>query len=242
MASSEGLTNVDPWLYRQGFNVDSWLLPDTFSHDSDLLARALHTTVTSSTPHTLSPSSAFYDSAAVSQPSSTYTLSSGGSDPEIIRGGAKRKRNCLDTVSGGSQAKSTKRRSRASKKSQTTFITADPSNFRQMVQQVTGSKYDTSSSVFFAPIVKPEPHRLSNRLPCVPSEKSTAVPTLDTSAFLSNHHQESLVAGNAFSGNNGGVGLPSAKFNATTEGGGGGSAVEFDTYPTFPTLESWKVM
>uniref|UniRef100_A0A1J3GKG4 VQ domain-containing protein n=1 Tax=Noccaea caerulescens TaxID=107243 RepID=A0A1J3GKG4_NOCCA len=240
MASSEGLTNVDPWLYRQGFNVDSWLLPDTFSHDSDLLARALHTTVTSSTPHTLSPSSVFFDSAAVSQPSSTYTLSSnlsGGSDPEIIRGGAKRKRNCLDTVSG-SQGKSTKRRSRASKKSQTTFITADPSNFRQMVQQVTGSKYDTSS-VFFAPIVKPEPHRLVNRLPCVPSEKSTAVPTLDTSAFLSNHHQENLVAGNAFSGN-GVVGLPSAKSNATVEGGG--SAVEFDTYPTFPTLESWKVM
>jgi len=235
MASSEGLTNVDPWLYRQGFNVDSWLLPDTFSHDSDLLARALHTTVTSSTPHTLSPSSAFYDSAAVSQPSSTYTLSSGGSDPEIIRGGAKRKRNCLAAVSGGSQAKSTKRRSRASKKSQTTFITADPSNFRQMVQQVTGSNYDTSS-VFYAPIVKPEPHRLNNRLP---SEKSTAVPTLDTSAFLSNHHQESLVAGNAFSGN-GGVGLPSSKSNATMEGGG--SAVEFDTYPTFPTLESWKVM
>lgn len=221
MVTSEGLTNVDPWLYRQGFNVDSWLLPDTFSHDSDLLARALHTTVTAS-PTPLP--SYFFEPASVSHPSSTHSLSSnisGGSDPEI-GGGGKRKRNCLLT-----QGKATKRRSRASKKSQTTFITADPSNFRQMVQQVTGAKYIDHSSSFgmFAPIVKPEPLRLS----CGPSD---AVPMLDTSAFLSNHHQENL----AVSGNS----LPSAKPSATVNGGG--SVVEYDTNSTFPTLESWKVM
>lgn len=234
MVTSDGLASVDPWLYRQGFNVDSWLLPDTFSHDNDLLARALHTTTVTSTPHTLYPSSYFFDSAAVSYPSSTHTLSSTvsgtGSDPEIVGGGgAKRKRNCFPTVSAGSEGnKVTKRRTRASKKSQTTFITADPSNFRQMVQQVTGAKYiDDTSSLIFAPIVKPEPHRLVNRLPCGPLDRSTAVPTLDTSAFLSNHHQDDAV-----------VGLPSAKASATVDAGG--SAV--DTYPTFPALESWKVM
>ncbi|KAL1220121.1 Calmodulin-binding protein 25 [Cardamine amara subsp. amara] len=230
MMSSEGLASVDSSFYRQGFNVDSWY---TFSHDNDLLARALHTTVTATTPlpshHTLSPS------AAVSYPSSTYTLSSNvsaGSDPEIIGGGYKRKRNCLLT-----QGKATKRRSRASKKSQTTFITADPSNFRQMVQQVTGAKYiDDSSFGIFAPIVKPEPHRLVDKLTTYgPTDRSTAVPMLDTSAFLSNHHQENMAVGNPFS-DNGGVGLPSVKPNATVD------AVDFDTYPTFPTLESWTVM
>ncbi|ESQ52819.1 hypothetical protein EUTSA_v10017173mg [Eutrema salsugineum] len=241
MVSSEGLASVEPWLYRQGFNVDSWLLPDTFSHDSNLLAKALHSTVSPlPPPHTLSPSSAFFDSQ--SHPSSTHTLSSSaGSDPDIIGGGggggggAKRKRS---PVSEGKAT--TKRRSRASKKSQTTFITADPSNFRQMVQQVTGAKFiGDSSSVIFAPLVKPEPHRLVNRLPCVSSEKSTAVPTLDTSAFLSNHHQDNLSVGNNFSGS-AAVGLPPSKTRATADTGG--SAAEIDTYPNFPTLESWKVM
>ncbi|EFH58014.1 atcambp25-binding protein OF 25 KDA [Arabidopsis lyrata subsp. lyrata] len=238
MVTSEGLASVDPWLYRQGFNVDSWLLSDAFSHDNDLLARALHTTVTA-TPHTLTPSSAFFDSAAVSHPSSTTnTLSSnvsGGSDPEIIGGGAKRKRNCLLT-----DGKTAKRRARASKKSQTTFITADPSNFRQMVQQVTGSRYiDDSPFGMFDPIVKPEPLRLVNKLPCGLSDRSTAVPMLDTSAFLSNHHQENLAVGNAYSAATG-VGLTSGKPNATADAGV--SADDFENYPTFPTLESWKVM
>ncbi|CAG7908353.1 unnamed protein product [Brassica rapa] len=229
MVTSEGLASVEPWLlYRQGFNVDSWLLHDTFSHDNDLLAKALHNTVSAPPPHTLPPS-LFFDSY---NPSSTHTLSSnvsGGSSQEVVGGGAKRKHNCFLT-----EGKATKRRrSRPSKKPQTTFITADPSNFRQMVQQVTGAKCinnDTSSSVLFTPIVKPEPHRLVNIL-------TGAVPTLDTSAFLTNHHHENLLAGNTFSGGDA-VGLPPEKATAKS----GGSAAEFDPYPTFPTLESWKVM
>ncbi|XP_013631056.1 PREDICTED: calmodulin-binding protein 25 [Brassica oleracea var. oleracea] len=227
MVTSEGVASVEPWLYRQGFNVDSWLLPDTFSHDNDLLAKALHNTVSAPPPppHTLPPS-LFFDSY---NPSSNV---SGGSSQEVVAGGAKRKHNCI--LAEGKATK--RRRSRPSKKPQTTFITADPSNFRQMVQQVTGAKCinnDASSSVLFTPIVKPEPHRLVNIL-------SGAVPTLDTSAFLTNHHQESLVVGNIFSGSENTVGLPSVKANATVNESG--SAAEFDPYPTFPTLESWKVM
>ncbi|XP_010508777.1 PREDICTED: calmodulin-binding protein 25-like [Camelina sativa] len=238
MVTSDGLTNVDSWLYRQGFNVDSWLLTDTFSHDNDLLARALHTTVTASA--TPLPSS-FFDSVSHPVSSTHTTLSSNvsaGSDPEIIGGGgAKRKRNCLL-----GEGKATKRsRSRPSKKTHTTFITADPSNFRQMVQQVTGANYivdDSSSFGIFAPILKPEPLRLVNKLPKCTSDRSTAVPMLDTSAFLSNHHQENLGVDNAFSGNIG-LGLPSAKSNAVVDV----SAVDFDTTNSiFPTLESWKVM
>lgn len=244
MVTSEGLAlaSVEPWLlHRQGFNVDSWLLHDAFSHDSDVLAKALHNTVSPPTPHTqtLSPSSVFFHSP---HPSSTHTLSSnisGGSNQEVVGcGGAKRKRDCI--LTGSSEGKATKqRRSRASKKPQTTFIAADPSNFRQMVQQVTGAKYnnDTSSMPF-----KPEPHRLvDTRLSSVSSSErsTTAVPTLDTSAFLSDHHQENLLAGSTFSGSDdASLGLPLEKANAKS----GGSEAEFDPYPTFPTLESWKVM
>ncbi|KAF8047835.1 hypothetical protein N665_2808s0007 [Sinapis alba] len=225
MVTSERL---EPWLYRQGFNVDSWLLHDAFSHDSDLLAKALHNTV-SAPPQTLSPSSVFFHS-------STHTLSSNtsaGSTQELVHVGAKRKHNSMLT---SSQEKAKKRRSRASKKPHTTFITTDPSNFRQMVQEVTGgAKYivNDTSTMLFPPILKPEPCRFTNRLSSVTSEKSTVVPTLDTSAFLSNHHQENLVVGSSDE-----VGLSSAKSNAKS-----GSDAEFDDpYPTFPTLESWKVM
>ncbi|KAL0896599.1 hypothetical protein Bca101_080560 [Brassica carinata] len=244
MVTSEGLASVEPWLYRQGFSVDSWLLHDAFSHDSDLLAKALHNTVSAPTPphHTLSPP--FHSP----HPSSTHTLSSnasGGSNHQEVvlgGGGAKRKHNCCILTGSTTQGKAMKRRSRASKKPHTTFITADPSNFRQMVQQVTGAKYtNDTSSMLFAPIVRPEPHRLVDSLSSIITSEhhSTAVPTLDTSSFLSTHHQENLfAAGNTISSD--AVGLTSAKANAKS---GGGLAAEFDPpYPTFPTLESWKVM
>lgn len=246
MASSEGLASVEPWSFRQSFNIDSWLLPDPFSHDSDLLAKALHRSISTSTTTTdpLSPS-AFFDSAAVSDLSPPQTLSnvSFGSDPEIAAGGgAKRKRN------NGPGGKPAKRRSRVStKKSQTTFITADAANFRQMVQQVTGAKFNGSSHGIFSPIVKPEPHRLASRLsPCGILDRSSALPTLDTSSFLSNHHQENLVTDmGAVSASIGSFHQSSAAAATKTTagvGGGGGSAVELDSYPSFPTLESWKVM
>ncbi|KAJ4896028.1 VQ motif-containing protein [Raphanus sativus] len=231
MASSDGLASVDPWSFRQSFNIDSWLLPDPFSHDSDVLAKALYKS--SSDP--LSPSAFFDSAAAVSDLSPPQTVSnvSFGSDPEIAvgfgGGGAKRKRG--PGVSGGKPAK---RRSRVStKKSQTTFITADAANFRQMVQQVTGAKFVGSSPhSIFAPVVKPEPHRLATRLP--PSgafDRSSVVPTLDTSSFLSDHQQENMVTE-----------LGSVSAPVSSAGVGGGSAVELDSYPSFPTLESWKVM
>uniref|UniRef100_A0A1J3FTW7 VQ domain-containing protein n=1 Tax=Noccaea caerulescens TaxID=107243 RepID=A0A1J3FTW7_NOCCA len=251
MASSEGLASVEPWSFRQSFNIDSWLIPDSFSHDSDLLAKALHRSISTSTTteslhaDPLSPS-AFFDSAPVSDFSPPQTISnvSFGSDPEIAGAGAKRKRG--PGVSANPGGKPAKRRSRVStKKSQTTFITADAANFRQMVQQVTGAKFIGSSHGIFSPIVKPEPHRLASRLPpCGTLDRSSALPTLDTSSFLSNDHQENLVS------DLGSVSAPMSSFHqssaatttATAADVGGGSAVELDSYPSFPTLESWKVM
>ncbi|XP_010427539.1 PREDICTED: calmodulin-binding protein 25-like [Camelina sativa] len=256
MASSEGLASVEPWSFRQSFNIDSWLISDSFSHDSDIIAKALHRSISTSTDSPLSPSS-FFDSSnavVVSDLSPPQTLSnvSFGSDPELPGGGAggvgggKRKRG--PGVSGGKQ---TKRRARvSSKKSQTTFITADAANFRQMVQQVTGAKFigGCSPNGIFAPLVKPEPHRLSSRLPpsCGSFDRSSsAVPTLDTSSFLSNHQQENIATDlGSVSAQIGSFHHQSSAATTTATPGnvGGGSAVELDSYPSFPTLESWTVM
>ncbi|KAL1075512.1 hypothetical protein V6Z11_D11G368100 [Gossypium hirsutum] len=104
--------------------------------------------------------------------------------------------------------KVSKRKPRASKKSRTTFIAADPANFRQMVQQVTGIGFGDGKMTTVSPILKPEPQRPGNRLPngTVPGY----LPTLDTSALLLDHHQLH-------------------------------EQPSFDTFPNFPTLESWKV-
>ncbi|KFK34924.1 hypothetical protein AALP_AA5G211600 [Arabis alpina] len=237
----EGLASIEPWQFRQSFNIDSWLLPDPFSHDTDLLTKALHRSISTSTTTTdppLSPS-AFFDSATVfSDLSPPQTLSnvSFGSDPEIATGG-KRKRN-----GGGNGGKPAKRRSRVStKKSQTTFITADAANFRQMVQQVTGAKFiDSSSHSIFAPIVKPEPHRLATRIP--PSgtmDRNSILPTLDTSSFLSNRTDLGSVSAPVSSFHQSSAAVTTTVVGG---GGGGGTAVELESYASFPTLESWKVM
>ncbi|KAG4177426.1 hypothetical protein ERO13_A11G305600v2 [Gossypium hirsutum] len=102
--------------------------------------------------------------------------------------------------------KISKRKPRASKSSRTTFIAADPANFRQMVQQVTGIGFGEgkTTTTTVSPILKPEPQRLGNRLHN--GAGPGFLPTLDTSVALLNHQQPC-----------------------------------FETFPSFPTLESWKV-
>ncbi|XP_010542026.1 PREDICTED: calmodulin-binding protein 25-like [Tarenaya hassleriana] len=238
MASSDGLASVEPWSLRQSFGVDSWLFPESkFSRDSDLLTIALHKSISTVQNHDtfllppdpLSPT-AFLGSPAVSSPSpAPVSTLSNVSDPDSSFGTKRKRKGAPAGVAG----KPPKRRSRPSKKSQTTFITADPANFRQMVQQVTGAKFISSSHNILVPIVKPEPHKRANEL----SPDRSVVPMLDsidTSAFLSNHDQKNLaVAGeNGFSG--GGAGSWSSPITSIQS-----SAAELDNYPT---LESWKVM
>nr|DAD35724.1 TPA_asm: hypothetical protein HUJ06_006364 [Nelumbo nucifera] len=58
---------------------------------------------------------------------------------------------------------------------------ADPANFRQMVQQVTGVQFGNSPVP--GPIFKPEPQRPGTPL-------QGCLPTLNTSAFLLDNHQQ----------------------------------------------------
>ncbi|MCI25842.1 hypothetical protein A2U01_0047033, partial [Trifolium medium] len=143
--------------------------------------------------------------------------------------------------------KISKRKSRASKRSQTTFITADPANFRQMVQQVTGVRFGAGSNVSMASVVKPEPHRVMG-VTGGGRFSATGVgclPTLDTSAFLLDHHrqQQTVVGPNSDGPEMSGLG-PVSFGQPNDEGGFGSAGLDFETFSScFPTLESsWKVM
>ncbi|XP_072959913.1 calmodulin-binding protein 25-like [Typha angustifolia] len=113
-----------------------------------------------------------------------------------------------------------KRKSRASKRTPTTYITADPANFREMVQQVTGIRLG-SESIPADPVSKPEPQRTV--------QQSCLLPTLDTSALWLNR-ASSVEPVDAFGiGSYAPVGVDS-------------SAFDFEALPSFPTLDSWGVM
>lgn len=111
----------------------------------------------------------------------------------------------------------TKRKSRASKRSQTTYINADPANFRRMVQQVTGIRFEPGL-INDAPLVKPEPQRMP-----VAMQQGCLLPTLDTSAHMLNQARES------------GMAAP-VRVERTVTGFGVESGM------SFPTLESWGMI
>lgn len=238
MASSENLASIDPWTFRPPF-AESWFT-DAFSRETETLTKALQKSLSGTNPEMLTSDtiSPFMD-LVKPDTSPTPTVSGlSGSDQDAV---PKRQRSSIPPVAGG---KVSKRKSRASKRSQTTFITADPANFRQMVQQVTGVRLG-NSQMPMAPILKPEPQRLGNRVPV--SGGAGCLPTLDTSAFLLDHHQQQMVgpasaaAGAGFSGS---APLPFAPSVGVVDGASIDSAgLDFETLASFPTLESsWKVM
>jgi len=231
MASPENLASIEPWSFRQAF-ADSWI-SDAFARDTETLTKALQKSLSGVDADALATDSIspFFNIVKSDTTPTTPTVSglSCGSDPETA---PKRQRSAIPAAGG----KVSKRKSRASKRSQTTFITADPSNFRQMVQQVTGVRFG-NSPVPVVPILKPEPQRLGSRL-----QGAGCMPTLDTSAFLLDHHQQQVVGPNSAAGAVTGVSGPGPLSFGTNMGLGDGGGFDFDTFPSFPTLESWKVM
>lgn len=161
-----------------------------------------------------------YCSASVS----TVTVSGSGSEPETP--GSKRR--------GGPNldVKTAKRKSRASKRAMTTFIQADPSNFRQMVQQVTGVKLEGSGQPPVSHVVKPE----ALRQPFI-NKLQGLLPTLDTSRYLLDHQRN-----NNNNSTTQRMGVSGTGFSRAPAigGGGGGGGIDFDSYSSFPTLESWN--
>ncbi|XP_021745770.1 calmodulin-binding protein 25-like [Chenopodium quinoa] len=230
MAASDNMIAAardESWAFRTSF--DSGWISEAFARDAEVLTKAFHKSICNNNINTNSycdnggaDDVSFADLLKSETPSShqqtqtqTQSVSSsgGGSEPETVS-----KRSTFRNAAAPT-GKITKRKSRASKRSPTTFITADPENFRQMVQQVTGVRFPTGSAV-----LKPEPQRLVgvvNRL-----QTGCLLPTLDTSAFLLDHQQQ--------------VGGPtSMEFGPpAVVGQAGGPGFDFDGFSGFPTLES----
>ncbi|KAK7396092.1 hypothetical protein VNO78_16843 [Psophocarpus tetragonolobus] len=240
MASSENVATIDPWMLRPAV-TDSWLA-EFFTRDADTLTKALQKSLSGAVLppqdniNTLSPFAVKPDAAA------TPTVSSlSGSDQESVP-----RRRAPPPPSG----KITKRKSRASKRSQTTFITADPANFRQMVQQVTGVRFGTAGAPIAPAVVKPEPQRATGLAGARFPAGAGCLPTLDTSAFLLDHHQQQVmgpgsVAAGAGTGLSGPGPVPFAPPLSALDAHAasfGSAGLDFDTFSSFPTLESWKVM
>lgn len=111
-----------------------------------------------------------------------------------------------------------------------------------MVQQVTGVRFG-NSQIQIPPILKPEPQRVSARFSVCGGD---GLPTLDTSAFLLNntHHQQQQQQQSSGSGSEitqpGPVSFGSELELELPNHGPIGS--DFDTFSSFPTLESWKAV
>ncbi|OMO90772.1 VQ motif-containing protein [Corchorus capsularis] len=238
MASSENLASIEPWVFRPTF-TDSWI-SEAFARDTETLTRALQKSISSSLSNPdsfspllslINPNTATETSTPIPTPTPTPSVSNvSGSDHET--GPPKRARNNL-TATG----KVSKRKTRASKRSQTTFITADPANFRQMVQQVTGVRFG-NVQMSMNPILKPEPQRLGGggRLPngaVGAGVGAGCLPTLDTSAFLLDNQPPC----------SGGVAGSSLLPFEASEGLVASAGTTMDSsepFASFPTLESGK--
>lgn len=232
MASSDNLATIEPWMFRSTI-ADSWY-PDAFAKETEsALTRALQQSlfnnhqqseIVSAANHSMSSSFMMKqnDYSSTTTPSaSTVTASGSGSEPETP--GSKR-RGAGGNL-GVAIGKSTKRKSRASKRSMTTFIQADPANFRQMVQQVTGVKIQGNGQLPGSSLMKPEPLRqpFINKL-------QGLLPTLDTSAYLLDHQSN-----NKYTSATTGFSQPPAMNLAADNGGAG---MDFYSFCSFPTLES----
>lgn len=222
MASSDNLASIEPWTFRPSF-ADSWI-SEAFARDTETLTKALQQSLSnySSPDPVISP---FFN---LVKPETTPPPQSAGSGSDLE---TSKRRNSIPAT-----GKPTKRKSRASKRNTTTFITADPANFRQMVQQVTGVRFGGNGHVPVVPVLKPAPQRPVNRM-------QGCLPTLDTSAFLLDHQHQQQVVGSTTAAEMVAAQSSSRGMNtAAALVAECGAGVDFDSFSSFPTLESWKVM
>ncbi|KAG8367785.1 hypothetical protein BUALT_Bualt16G0108900 [Buddleja alternifolia] len=210
MAYSDNLMTMEqPWMFRSTFS-DAWT-SDFFTKETEMLTKALQTSIASTTSSNGDVSAAetfdsLYSKPEIS-PVQTPTIS-GASENEVS---ASKHRRSLPP-----SGRVAKRKPRASKRAATTtFFTADPANFRQMVQEVTGVNFGRFNGRFaVAPVLNGEDRTAANLLQC-----GGGLPTFDSSEFLLDGGNLSPVMAN------------------------GGAAVAehyFDSFCSFPTLESWK--
>ncbi|KAK8961664.1 hypothetical protein KSP40_PGU002405 [Platanthera guangdongensis] len=197
-------SSIEAWAYGSVFNeFSSWINADAFAHENVTLTKALEISLSddSSASETLS-SSAYLTPFAL--PSVDAESSVTPANPRGWSGS--------NPIPCSPIGKISKRKSRASKRSPTTYINADPANFRRMVQEVTGIRFG-GADLPVEEVVLPEPQRTGTGRRWV--EPQGYLPTLDTSAVL--------------------LDRTCGSFDPVLDGSG----FDFEPLPSFPTLESW---
>ncbi|KAI4319647.1 hypothetical protein MLD38_033224 [Melastoma candidum] len=280
MAFSDHLTTVDPCTLRPSSFLDPWF-SDALSHETETLTRALQMSLSSYSPSPFAASAATPSDTNTNNSSDTTTLTHDvvspflvptpglhapafGSNSSETAAAAPKQRQRKTGVSSG---KVTKRKPRATKRSQTTFITADAANFRQMVQQVTGSRLGHLPTANLGRILRPEPHRPGNRF-TVPSRGNlvsshgddaclasigSCLPTLDTSAFLLDshrqqdndqhkHHRQQQELQQLQQEQQGMMEMIGQVGSVDMVSSPSALGEDFMTYGSIPTLESWNSM
>ncbi|XP_073278547.1 calmodulin-binding protein 25-like [Primulina huaijiensis] len=201
-------------LWQMHPTFGDYLIQDIFTMETETLTKALQKPFVGNHPsYAEDLLSAEMVESLFSAPVPTPTAS-GGSENDTTFSRTRR--------SVAPSGRVTKRKSRATKRATVTFISADPSNFRQMVQQMTGGSFVRVDGNFpVSPVLKLEPCKPMNRLqPC------GSLPTIDPSVFPMQDASAQLPP-------------PPAP---VADGGAPAAGLQFDSFGGFPTLESWKVM
>ncbi|XP_008786773.2 calmodulin-binding protein 25-like [Phoenix dactylifera] len=200
----ENYAAADSASYRPPF-ADPWI-SDAFAKETEALTKALQ--ISLSATDSLSSSPLLLD---LIKPEPTAPTSNPGSG--------------LNRPAPPATGRISKKKSRSSKRCPTTYIDADPANFRQMVQQVTGVRLG-NANLLPEPVLEPEPQRAGGSPGGLMPQ--SCLPTLDTSAFLLDR---SWVVGPEME--------PPGSTGPAVHGPVG---FELEPFPTFPTLDSWGVM
>jgi hypothetical protein len=172
-----------------------------------------------------------------SSTSSASELLSSGHDAPAPPSGPAAAAGCRPparALKGPKGGRVSKRKPRPSRRSQTTYITADPADFRRMVQEITG-----------LPVPVPVPGSASS--PPAASGAATAagaprwtpapvLPTLDTSAFL----LDGATAVPEYKCSSGSA--PAAAASAGDHDYSSSLLLEMEAMIDFPTLESWGII
>ncbi|KAG8050728.1 hypothetical protein GUJ93_ZPchr0009g1931 [Zizania palustris] len=143
--------------------------------------------------------------------------------PAVAAAALHRRRAAAAAAAAGGGRRIAKRRPRPSRRSPTTYITADPANFRRMVHQVTGAD-DLPAAAAVAALSPPELLRPTPTPAASASAGAGAgalmLPTLDTSAYLLGSTPPPLVGG----------------------GAGAYASNNIRSNCGFPTLDSWDLL
>lgn len=245
MASSD-MANAEPWSFRPSSIDDPWS-PEALSRDTQTLTEALAKFISDgSSAEGLASAGPFSPiltslTGPEAAPAPAFSSVSVGSDPEPATSKRQRGRIPVSATPG----RVSKRKPRPSKRSRTTFFTADPSNFRQMVQEVTGVRLGGCSQLQAAHSILNKPEEAQR-----PSGRFSAgtitrgcLPTLDTSAFLldhghnhhHHHHHQQLVDAGAGLTATSSAEAATLPYVAVTD-----SVLDIESFASFPTLESWN--